>query len=170
MSHHTHVFLSNEENAEACMSWVNAYLDGDMCISHGIDGVQIIGALNLDTGEFTKDKYNKKEYEHEPTSVEKLEPWANSLFGKEKYEHLLNELKREIENKGFWRAARICEELDGIDFPTKCGMTWTAEYPFAVNDSYLEFRGITDWRTIDDSSEAEYEPKTNYAVLVDFHS
>lgn len=165
MSHHTHVFLTNEETAEGAMSFVNSYLDNEMCYSNGVDRYNIIGVLNLTTGEFTKNKYCFVEYINEPTTIAKLEEYANSLFSKEQYEQLEKDLKRHLLNKHFWNAARVCEQLDGIVYAVHDNRKWTAKDPFPINDGYLQHAGITDLQEM-------YHPIkdcTVYAVIVEFH-
>ena len=174
MSHHTHVFLCNEEDAEACMSWVNSNLDEGMLRSNWVDSCDIIGALNLSTGEYTPNKYAVFTYDNEPNTIKKLEVWANSLYGKEMYDCLLEQLQKYIKQGHFWQAADICYELDGIEHPVKKGWKWTAKEPFSIKDGYLRWNGITDWMSmcaIPDAYTGKQQCDNQiYAVLVDFHS
>lgn len=170
MSHHTHVILSNEENANACMSFVDSSLDDIMLYSNGVDGCNVFGALNLSTGEWTDYEYNTVDYADEPTTIAKLEEYANSLFSQEQWNYLENELNRHIKNHLYWNAARICEQLDGIRGAVIAQKRWTVKQPFPINDGYLKFHGITDWCENWDYHANNGKAPDIYAVLVDFHS
>lgn len=170
MSHHTHVILSNEENAKASMSWVNSCLDDMMLYSNNVDGFRIMGALNLTTGEFTSDKYYSHGYVDEPTTIAKLEKYANSLFGKEQWTFLENELNRAIKNSCYFNASTLCRQLDGMKDAILAGSKWSVKNPFPINDGYLEFHGITDWCGDWNYDAMGGKAPDIYAVLVDFHS
>ena len=166
MSHHTHVFLSNEETAQDAMSYVNSYLDTEVLYSNRVDSYDIIGVLNLTTGEYTNNEYAYREYKEEPTTIEKLEEYANSLFSKEQYTYLENELKRHILNCHFFNASEVCKRLDGIVYAVRDGHRWTAKDPFPINNEYIDIPGITDLlQMINPIRKVDL-----YAVLVDFHS
>ena len=170
MSHHTHVILSNEENAEASMAWIDGALTDFTLYSSGVDGCRIIGALNLTTGEWTSDKDNDFVHEYEPTTIEKLEKYANELFSKEIWNYLENELDRHLKNHYYYLASRICQQMDGIVHAVHNGAKWTAKQPFPINNGYLEFPGITDWCANWDYHAMDGKAPDIYAVLVDFHS
>ena len=170
MSHHTHVILSNEENAKASMSWVNSCLDDMMLYSNNVDGCRIIGALNLTTGEFTPDEYYSHGYVYEPTTIAKLEEYANGLFSKGQWTYLENELNRAIKNNNYFKASILCRQLDGMKDAILAGGKWSAKNPFPINDGYLEFHGITDWCGDWDYHAMDGKAPDIYAVLVDFHS
>ena len=66
-----------------------------------------------------------------------------------------------------------CKALDGMSYAKSMGFPkWKAndKDAFAINDGYYDYEGITDWRSVNPMSEAEYEPTDTYAVIVDFHS
>lgn len=170
MSHHTHVILSNEENAKASMRWVNSQLDDMMLYSNNVDGCRIIGALNLTTGEFTPDEYYSHGYVDEPTTIAKLEEYANGLFSKEQWNYLESELNRHLKNQYYFLASQVCKQMDGMVYAIRNGKKWTVKSPFPINDGYLEFHGITDWCGDWDYHAMGGKALDIYAVLVDFHS
>lgn len=169
MSHHTHVFLSNECTAKACCSFIDSQLSDYMLYSCGIDGCLVLGAINLET-----DKYTSVDRHHfiDPafTTVKGLEAWANGLFSIKQWNFLESELKKHIENQNFFLAARTCEQMDGMQEAVRDGSKWTAKEPFTINDNYLNLPGITDWTGIYDTACNEGKEYPIFAVIVDFHS
>lgn len=166
MSHHTHVFLTNETgDANQNMRFIDGSLNNSDLFSQ-VDYYTIYGTLNLSTGEYTSWVEGVNSVLDGINSIESLEKFANSLFSQEQWNYLENELDRHIKNHLYWNAARICEQLDGMRGAIIAQKRWTAKMPFGVNDGYFHHFGITDWRGFGD----KVKNNPAYAVVVDFHS
>lgn len=165
MSHHTHVFLSNEETANGAIGATDSMLSTEELAANHLDSVDILGCIDLETGEWLEASGHHYS-ESDLKTIEQLEEFANSLFSKEQWNYLENELDRHIKNHYYWNAARICEHMDGIKCAVMDGVKWTVKDPFVINDSYLDLPGITDWCGCTCANEV----KPKYAVIVDFHS
>lgn len=167
MSHHIHVFLSNEGNAEDCMSWINAQFDDTMLASNWVDGAEVLGCINLATGQYVQNRYAAKDDRID--SIEKLEKYANAQYSKELYKGYVEEIQAAIKEENWWRVSRIARYLDGMKYAVKDGLKWTAKQPFCINDGYLDMPGVTDWTGAYQELDENCNP-TEYAVIVDFHS
>ena len=167
MSHNTHVFLSNEDTAYDAMSFVNSALDDNTMAYNGVDSFDILGALNLTTGEYTNNKYRiLSSYEDEIQTIKELEEYANSLFSIERYEYLIQELYKNIKDKNWFTVSSLAKYLDGIKYAVRDGRKWTAKDPFCINDGYLDMSGITDYI----QARNPIKDRDLFAVIVDFHS
>lgn len=162
--HHKHVFLSNESSQDEAICWVRDILTNGTLAYNACDYGTVIGVINLETGEYT---HEEKDYKPVINTIEKLEFFVNTLFGQSKLDVLLDNLKYNLRNEFYWQASEVCKEIDGILYPTKNGVKWTAKEPFPVCDGYINMCGVTDWC---DCTSVNSPNKAKYAVIVDFHS
>ena len=93
--HHKHVFLSNEDSPEGAACWVRDILTDGTLAYNACDYGTVIGVLDLNTGEYTQEE---KDYEPVIDKIEKLEDYANGLFGKELVEILKQKLDYYLKN------------------------------------------------------------------------
>lgn len=173
MSHNTHIFLINEEaeNGQDAMLVIdNSLIENKQDFT---DWFRVLGAINLRTGEYTECKYLIGHNPNKIRSISDLEEFANKLYSQEDWNRLKSDLERFVKSDLFWNAKCVCERLDGINYARALGFPqWKANIKdsFAINDGYFFMDGITDWRSLEDASEADFEPANIYAVIVDFHS
>lgn len=172
MSHSIHVFLVNNytDLGQAMLIVDNTLVESlpDTC-----DYFRVLGAIDLHKDEYKEWMNTVGENWSQIKSKSDLEAFANKLYSQEIWNHLKAELERAIKNESFFTAKYYCERLDGINYAKSMGFPkWSADpdKAFAINDGYYDMSGISDWRTIQDLSEAEFESEGTYAVIVDFHS
>jgi hypothetical protein len=165
MSHHTHVLLSNHKTINEVISWTNDILSERELAYQGCDSFEIEGIIDMETGEYYES--GRCLYDDKINNIQKLEIWANCLFGEGKYNELIKLLENNIKNKFFWKAMDICKELDGIVYPVKMGRKWTVKQPFPICDGYLDMYGVTDWCGCTGINTKE---PARFAVILDLHS
>lgn len=162
--HHKHVFLSNESSPDDAACWVRDILTDGTLAYNACDYGTVIGILDLETGEYT---HEEKDYDPVIDTIEKLEDYANNLFGMDNVEILKNKLDYYLKNNFYWNASEICKEIDGIWYASNMRSKWTAKQPFPICDGYINMCGVTDWC---DCTSVGCANKAKYAVIVDFHS
>lgn len=172
MSHNTHIFLVNN-----CIDLGDAMLMVDNSLINNIPSVcdyfRVLGAINLNTGEYKEWMQLIGSNPNKIRSKNDLEEFANKLYSQEDWNRLKSDLERFIKSELFYNAKCACARLDGMSYAKSMGFPkWTADPDkvFAVNDGEYDIDGISDWTTIEEQSEADYEPEEVYAVIVDFHS
>lgn len=171
MSHTTHVFLINNaiDLGNAMLIVNNSLINTS---SSNYDYFKVLGAIDFKTDEYKEWTQLIGSNPNKIRSKNDLEQFANSLYSKEYWNHLKSDLERFIKSDLFWNAKCVCERLDGMNYARALGFPkWKANIKdsFAINDGYFYVDGITDWRSIEDSSQADFEPANIYAVIVDFH-
>ena len=168
MSHTTHIFLINN-----AIDLDNAVLMVDNSLINtppsDYDYFRVLGAIDFKTDEY---KEWTQLIPNKIRSKNDLEEFANSLYSKEYWDRLKSDLERFVKSDLFWNAKYVCERLDGINYARALGFPkWKANIKdsFAINDGYFYMDGVTDWRSLKDASQANFEPANIYAVIVDFH-
>lgn len=172
MSHNTHVFLINDATdiGDAMLMIDNSLINTP---PSDCDYFRVLGAIDFKTDEYKEWIQLIGSNPNKIRSKNDLEQFANSLYSKEDWDRLKSDLERFVKSDLFWNAKCVCERLDGMNYARALGFPkWSADPDkvFAINDGYYHLSGISDWRTIEDKSEADYEQLEVYAVIVDFHS
>ena len=172
MSHSTHVFLINDaiDLGDAMLMVDNSFVNTP---PSDCDYFRVLGAIDFKTDEYKEWTQLIGSNPNKIRSKNDLEQFANSLYSKEDWDRLKSDLERFVKSDLFWNAKCVCERLDGMNYARALGFPkWKANIKdsFAINDGYFYMDGITDWRSIEDASEADFEPANIYAVIVDFHS
>ena len=137
------------------------------------DWFRVLGAINLRTGEYTESKYLIGHNPNKITSISALEEFANKIYSKERFDSVKSDLERYLKSDLYYCAMSACKLLDGMSYAKSMGFPkWKAtdKDAFAIYDGYYDYNGITDWRSIIDQPESDWEPRDTYAVIVDFHS
>lgn len=172
MSHSTHVFLINDATdiGDAMLMVDNSLINNP---PSDCDYFRVLGAIDLKTDEYKEWTQLIGSNSNKIRSKSDLEAFANKLYSQEDWDRLKADLERFVKSDLFWNAKYVCERLDGMNDARAFGFPkWKANIrdSFAINDGYFYMDGITDWRSLEDASEADFEPANIYAVIVDFHS